>query len=207
MWTYRDRRNRAAFSNAQLAYDRAVDPHQQAEPYRAALVLALEQLQRADAAHRLEEVALLARGVDDLLLGGVAQRPVPDPAAVHAQTGLGRVVVVVQTERLARIGRRAVASTIGSSESDAAGRQGQQRFATHLEAGQAAGNGDAAGVPETVAPGSAVPLSVVPLLGLSTGAAGACESTVTLAPGLLLPAASWATTLTTVPLAIGVDGV
>ncbi len=55
--------------------------HQQAEPYRAALVLALEQLQRADAAHRLEEVALLARGVDDLLLGGVAQRPVPDPAA------------------------------------------------------------------------------------------------------------------------------
>ncbi|HCL4096722.1 TPA: hypothetical protein RY209_005950 [Pseudomonas aeruginosa] len=26
MWTYRDRRNRAAFSNAQLAYDRAVDP-------------------------------------------------------------------------------------------------------------------------------------------------------------------------------------
>ncbi len=59
----------------------------------------------------------------------------------------------------------------------------------------------------TVAPGSAVPLSVVPLLGLTTGAAGACESTVTLAPGLLLPAASWATTLTTVPLAIGVDGV
>ncbi len=49
---------------------------------------------------------------------------------LHAQTGLGRVVVVVQTERLARIGRRAVASTIGSSESDAAGRQGQQRFAT-----------------------------------------------------------------------------
>ncbi|EAZ57592.1 hypothetical protein PA2G_00792 [Pseudomonas aeruginosa 2192] len=26
MWTYRERRNRAAFSNAQLAYDRAVDP-------------------------------------------------------------------------------------------------------------------------------------------------------------------------------------
>ncbi|SPY82662.1 Uncharacterised protein [Pseudomonas aeruginosa] len=68
---------------------------------------------------------------------------------LHAQTGLGRVVVVVQAERLARIGRRAVASTIGSSESDAAGRQGQQRFATHLEAGQAAGNGDAAGVPES----------------------------------------------------------
>ncbi len=67
----------------------------------------------------------------------------------HAQTGLGRVVVVVQAERLARIGRRAVASTIGSSESDAAGRQGQQRFATHLEAGQATGNGDAAGVPES----------------------------------------------------------
>lgn len=26
MWTYRERRNRAAFSNAQLAYDCAVDP-------------------------------------------------------------------------------------------------------------------------------------------------------------------------------------
>ncbi|HBO5356795.1 hypothetical protein [Pseudomonas aeruginosa] len=26
MWTYRERHNRAAFSNAQLAYDRAVDP-------------------------------------------------------------------------------------------------------------------------------------------------------------------------------------
>lgn len=68
--------------------------HQQAEPYRAALVLALEQLQRADAAHRLEEVALLARGVDDLLLGGVAQRPVPDPAAegveAHGGDGDGR---------------------------------------------------------------------------------------------------------------------
>lgn len=68
--------------------------HQQAEPYRAALVLALEQLQRADAAHRLEEMALLARGVDDLLLGGVAQRPVPDPAAegveAHGGDGDGR---------------------------------------------------------------------------------------------------------------------
>ncbi len=26
MWTYRERRNRAAFSNAQLAYDHADDP-------------------------------------------------------------------------------------------------------------------------------------------------------------------------------------
>ncbi|EMH0368561.1 hypothetical protein RO273_000189 [Pseudomonas aeruginosa] len=26
MWTYRERRNRAVFSSAQLAYDRAVDP-------------------------------------------------------------------------------------------------------------------------------------------------------------------------------------
>ncbi|HCF5989042.1 TPA: hypothetical protein NIH51_001081 [Pseudomonas aeruginosa] len=26
MWTYHERCNRAAFSNAQLAYDRAVDP-------------------------------------------------------------------------------------------------------------------------------------------------------------------------------------
>ncbi len=59
----------------------------------------------------------------------------------------------------------------------------------------------------TVLPGSALPLMVMPLLGLITGAAGAWESTVTLAPGLLLPAASWATTLTTVPLAMGVLGV
>ncbi len=42
--------------------------HQQAEPYRAALVLALEQLQRADAAHRLEEVALLANASQDATL-------------------------------------------------------------------------------------------------------------------------------------------
>ncbi len=59
----------------------------------------------------------------------------------------------------------------------------------------------------TVAPASAVPLMTTPLLGLITGAGGALESTVTVAGGLLLPAASWATTLTTVPLAIGVDGV
>ena len=59
----------------------------------------------------------------------------------------------------------------------------------------------------TLAPASAVPLMVAPLLGLTTGAGGALESTVTVAGGLLLPAASWATTLTTVPLAIGVDGV
>ncbi len=56
-------------------------------------------------------------------------------------------------------------------------------------------------------PASAVPLMTTPLLGLITGAGGALESTVTVAGGLLLPAASWATTLTTVPLAIGVDGV
>ncbi len=59
----------------------------------------------------------------------------------------------------------------------------------------------------TLAPASAVPLMVVPLLGLSTGAGGALESTVTVAGGLLLPAASRATTLTTVPLAMGVLGV
>ncbi|MCY1309421.1 hypothetical protein D9M70_595150 [compost metagenome] len=51
----------------------------------------------------------------------------------------------------------------------------------------------------TVLPGSAVPLMVVPLLGSITGAAGATPSTVVLAGGLLLPAASCATTLTTVP--------
>src|SRR5690606_20493431 len=49
----------------------------------------------------------------------------------------------------------------------------------------------------TVLPGSAVPLIVVPLLGLITGAGGALASTVTVAGGLLLPVASWATTLTT----------
>ncbi len=64
-----------------------------------------------------------------------------------------------------------------------------------------------ASVRVTVAPASAVPLMTTPLLGLITGAGGALESMVTVAGGLLLPAASWATTLTTVPLAIGVDGV
>ncbi len=64
-----------------------------------------------------------------------------------------------------------------------------------------------ASVRVTVAPASAVPLMTTPLLGLITGAGGALESTVTVAGGLLLPEASWATTLTTVPLAIGVDGV
>ncbi len=64
-----------------------------------------------------------------------------------------------------------------------------------------------ASVRVTVAPASAVPLMTTPLLGLITGAGGALESTVTVAGGLLLPAASSATTLTTVPLAIGVDGV
>ncbi len=59
----------------------------------------------------------------------------------------------------------------------------------------------------TVAPGSAVPLRVVPLLGSTVGVAGATASTVTLAGGLLLPAASLATTLTTVPSGNGVDGV
>ncbi|MNN49484.1 hypothetical protein D3C81_1640120 [compost metagenome] len=59
----------------------------------------------------------------------------------------------------------------------------------------------------TVAPASAVPLMTEPLLALSTGAAGALASTVTVAAGLLLPAASSATTLTTVPSANGVPGV
>ncbi len=59
----------------------------------------------------------------------------------------------------------------------------------------------------TLLPGSAVPLRVVPLLGSTVGVAGATASTVTLAGGLLLPAASLATTLTTVPSGNGVDGV
>ncbi|MNP49757.1 hypothetical protein D3C76_1439640 [compost metagenome] len=59
----------------------------------------------------------------------------------------------------------------------------------------------------TVLPGSAVPLIVVPLLGLTTGAAGACASTVVLVGALVLPTASWATTLITVPSAMGVVGV
>ncbi|MNH08659.1 hypothetical protein D3C79_680830 [compost metagenome] len=42
----------------------------------------------------------------------------------------------------------------------------------------------------TVLPGSAVPLIVLPLLGLTAGAAGACESTVVLVGALVLPAAS-----------------
>ena len=59
----------------------------------------------------------------------------------------------------------------------------------------------------TVAPASAVPLMVVPLLGSITGAAGALESTVTVAAGLVLPAGSLAVALTTVPLGSGVAGV
>ncbi len=59
----------------------------------------------------------------------------------------------------------------------------------------------------TLLPGSAVPLSVVPLLGLITGVAGATESTVTLLPALVLPEASVAVALTTVPLGNGVVGV
>ncbi len=59
----------------------------------------------------------------------------------------------------------------------------------------------------TLLPGSAVPLSVVPLLGLTTGVAGATESTVTLLPALVLPEASVAVALTTVPLGNGVVGV
>lgn len=53
----------------------------------------------------------------------------------------------------------------------------------------------------TVTPGSAVPVKVVPLLGLTTGAGGAVLSTVTVVKGLLLPAASCATTVTWVPSA------
>ncbi len=59
----------------------------------------------------------------------------------------------------------------------------------------------------TVAPASAVPAITLPLLGSITGAAGATESTVVLAGPLVLPAASWATALTTVPLDSGVPGV
>ncbi len=59
----------------------------------------------------------------------------------------------------------------------------------------------------TVAPGSAVPLISAPLLGLTTGAAGATESTVVLAGALVLPVGSLAVALTTVPLASGVPGV
>ncbi|MNO69660.1 hypothetical protein D3C76_605180 [compost metagenome] len=59
----------------------------------------------------------------------------------------------------------------------------------------------------TVAPASAVPLMVAPLVGLITGAAGALESTVTVAAGLVLPAGSLAVALTTVPLGSGVTGV
>ncbi len=56
--------------------------------------------------------------------------------------------------------------------------------------------------------GSAVPVSSAPsALMLSSGADGATVSTVVLAGPLLLPAASWATAVTTVPLASGVVGV
>ncbi|MEI9862529.1 hypothetical protein V5010_21560, partial [Enterobacter bugandensis] len=59
----------------------------------------------------------------------------------------------------------------------------------------------------TVAPASAEPRSVVPLLGSIPGLAGGMASTVTLAAGLWLPEASIATTLTTELSASGVAGV
>ncbi|MNO69662.1 hypothetical protein D3C76_605200 [compost metagenome] len=59
----------------------------------------------------------------------------------------------------------------------------------------------------TVLPGSAVPLISLPLLGSTTGATGATESTVVVACGLVLPVGSVAVAFTTVPLASGVPGV
>ncbi len=59
----------------------------------------------------------------------------------------------------------------------------------------------------TVLPASAVPLTVVPLLGSMTGAGGALASTETVDGGLVLPAASTATAVTTVPSGSGVAGV
>ncbi|CRO76830.1 hypothetical protein PAERUG_P52_2_London_26_VIM_2_02_13_03997 [Pseudomonas aeruginosa] len=59
----------------------------------------------------------------------------------------------------------------------------------------------------TLLPGSAVPLSSLPLLGSTTGALGATPSTVMEVAGLLLPAASLATTLTTVPSGSWLPGV
>ncbi|MCY1242141.1 hypothetical protein D9M72_550840 [compost metagenome] len=59
----------------------------------------------------------------------------------------------------------------------------------------------------TVLPGSAVPLISLPLLGLTTGTAGATASTVVLAGPLVLPAGSVALALTTVPSGSGEDGV
>ena len=58
----------------------------------------------------------------------------------------------------------------------------------------------------TVLFGSAVPLITLPLLGLTTGAAGAIESTVVVPCGPVFPAGSVAVALTTVPLASGVPG-
>ncbi len=59
----------------------------------------------------------------------------------------------------------------------------------------------------TVAPASAVPLMTLPLLGSITGAGGATASTVVVAGPLLLPAASCATALITVPSGSGAPGV
>ncbi|CAJ6390383.1 Uncharacterised protein [Burkholderia pseudomallei] len=58
---------------------------EQREPARAALGLPVEQLDRLHAAHRFEEVALLFRGVDDLILRRAPQRPVPEPAQERVQ--------------------------------------------------------------------------------------------------------------------------
>ncbi len=59
----------------------------------------------------------------------------------------------------------------------------------------------------TLAPASAVPLMVVPLLGSITGAGGATASTVVAACGPVLPVGSVAVATITVPLASGVPGV
>ncbi len=52
--------------------------------------------------------------------------------------------------------------------------------------------------------GSAVPLTVLPLLGFSTGVAGGSASTVMLVAPLVLPEASVAVALTTLPSGSGV---
>ena len=65
------------------------------------------------------------------------------------ETGLGCLEVLVQAEGEGRIGRRAVLTMFRGGEGDATGGQADQRLGAQLEAGQAAAEADAAGVPET----------------------------------------------------------
>ncbi|MNF56997.1 hypothetical protein D3C84_385070 [compost metagenome] len=67
---------------------------------------------------------------------------------LDADPRLGSVEIFVQTERQARIGRRAVLTVFRCGESDTTGHDARQRFAAYLYPGQVGIDADATGVPE-----------------------------------------------------------